>query len=229
MTPLEAQEIARNVGWLSRQPKALQELVLGQSELANFRRGQVLYGLDDDPGGSFGVASGLIDVIIAPGPFAPRLVHIGGPGWWVGESAAATGTPRRAELKARTDSWTLYVSPRGLETIAAEEPRLWRFFASLTVQHLDNALFFATCMSIDDPTMRLACTIARLVGLDRRDGGWADIPVSQADFAELSGLSRNSISRSLARLETAGCLQRSYGRLAINVAATWSFLERQSR
>jgi CRP-like cAMP-binding protein len=178
--------------------------------------GAVLCALDDEPGGLYGIADGIVVVLVAPGPFLPRLVHIGLPGWWVGEAAAATRTRRRAEIRARTDVTVLHLPAAALERLTAAEPRIWAHVAALTVDHLDAALIFAAALASDD----LGLWVLGL--LDRIVGRWAedqvvDLPLGQAELAERAGLSRSTMIRVLAVLEGQGCIRRGYRSVVVDV------------
>ena len=93
VTQAEAHRLMTSVGWLSGQPPASQARLLAASEMRTIPAREVIYAIDDPPGGLYGIADGYANVLIASGPFPPRLVHVGGPGWWVGEVALAGMTP----------------------------------------------------------------------------------------------------------------------------------------
>lgn len=214
----QARKIVEASGWLSRQPPVVRDRLMSSAVLIPLTARDEVYWLDAPVGGIYGLASGLLDVMIAPGPFPPRLVHIARPGWWVGEAAAATDTRRRAEIRARTDASVIHVSRKHLVEIAADEPALWRCLATLTVQHLDDALLFAGCLGCDDPTLRLAATLARLTGAFEGARGTVELPVSHEELGEMSGLSRNTVGRILPALEKTACLKKSYGLLVLKPA-----------
>jgi CRP-like cAMP-binding protein len=226
MTPAEAHRIVRATGWLARQPAPIQALLLDRSELLRFQPSMTLYDLEAEPGGIIGLASGVVGASIAPHPFPARLAFIAGEGWWVGEGAAVTETPRRAELVARTQVWALYIPPAKLKSAAEIEPRLWHCLATLTVQHVDDALMGYACLAVQDPTARLAGTIRRLFSALPAQKGPTLFPVNQAELAELACLSRNTVGRSLAVLERDGSLSRQYGRLLVDLNRLNEWLQR---
>jgi CRP/FNR family cyclic AMP-dependent transcriptional regulator len=180
--------------------------------------GTVIYALDDPPGGLYGVADGFVDVLIAPGPFAPRLVHVGRAGWWVGEAAAATGTPRRAEVKTRTPACIVYIPGGVVAQLAAEDPRLWGHLAALTVYHLDAALALVAALSSEDLELRILATLGQLVTSWGLANDSVSLPIGQADLAEIAGMSRTTVVRVLASLDDAGCIRRQYRSITVNVS-----------
>jgi CRP/FNR family transcriptional regulator, cyclic AMP receptor protein len=176
----EAHTILRAAGWLSRQPEKFASAMMAAAEVVNIARGERLYSLDDPAAGLFGIVSGYVEVLIAPGPLPPMLVHIGGPGWWVGEAALMTRTRRRAELRTRTGVQAIFVSEMNIEAIAATDPLTWRRLAEMSVAHLDDALSLAACLGTKDYERRLALTLLRLVGPMAERSATVSLPVGQS-------------------------------------------------
>jgi CRP/FNR family cyclic AMP-dependent transcriptional regulator len=213
---LDALKILRAVGWLSRQPEELANAVLAAGEVVSVARGDRFYSLDDPTGGLFGIVSGYVEVLIAPGPLPPMLVHIGGPGWWVGEAALITRTRRRAELRARTNVLAVHVSAANIEAIAAADPNTWRRLAEISVAHLDDALSLAACLGTKDYERRLLLTLLRLAGPMAESSTTVSLPIGQSELGEIAGLSRNSIGRLLRRFRQAGTVEIMYGQIVIH-------------
>lgn len=215
MIASQAVETLRTVGWLSRQSDAFVEAILAVGRVLDVAPGEQLYSLGDEAGGLFGVASGHVDVLIAPGPFPPMLVHIGSPGWWVGDAALITHTRRRAELRARGPVQALFLSEANIETIAAGDPQIWRRLAEISVSHLDDALSLAACLAARDRTRRLVLTLLRLAGPTAARATTVSIPITQGELGEIAGLSRNSVVRLLRRPELTDAVQSSYRHIVI--------------
>jgi CRP/FNR family cyclic AMP-dependent transcriptional regulator len=212
----EAPAILRAAGWLSQQPEKFANAVITAAEVVNIARGERLYSLDDPAGGLFGITSGYVEVLIAPGPLPPMLVHIGAPGWWVGEAALITRTRRRAELRARTSVQTIFVPERNIEAIAAADPLTWRRLAEISVAHLDDALSLAACLGTKVYERRLALTLLRLAGPTAEQSAAVSLPIGQSELGEMAGLSRNSIVRLLRRLRQTGAVEVLYGQIVMN-------------
>jgi CRP-like cAMP-binding protein len=218
VTPAAAHRVVTTVGWLSRQPVSFQTQLLASSVLRTVAAGDLIHALDDPPGGLLGVASGHVDVLIAPGPFAPMLIHVGRPGWWVGVSSAVSGRRRCTELSARTDARILYVPTSALEAMAADDPEIWRRAAGITIRHLDEALSHIACLASSDARLRLIVTLARLADPPEIGSSRVELPISQGELGEMAALSRNSVGRLLSALAKDGCVEKRYGRLVIDPA-----------
>jgi CRP/FNR family cyclic AMP-dependent transcriptional regulator len=221
-------QVLSRTGWLSSQPLGFQARFLEASEIRSLPPNSTVYGLDDPPGGVYGIADGFVDVLAAPGPFSARLVHVASAGWWVGEAAAATLTTRRVELRSRTQITVAYIAAWKLDRMAECDPTIWRNLASLTVRHLDSAMLYAASFASADLKLRVLVTLMRIIGpaLDR--GGSMELPIGQAELAELTGLSRNTITRLLSKLSDDGYLKRNYGSVTVNVNRLKSILHTAS-
>ncbi len=216
MKPTEAARRIAALGWLSRQPGAFRDRLLRRCDLRAYAVGDSLYGLDDPPGGIFGLVDGFVDVVLGFGPFTPFLAYIGRPGWWVGEAAAVTGTPRRAEVHARTAVQALYLPADQLAKLTTEDPEAWRSLAQLSVDHLDNALLLASTLNHGGVREKVLATLWRLSGAERETDGPIDLPCMQSEIAEMSGLSRNSVGPAMRRLTREGLIEAERGRIRYN-------------
>ncbi|MDK3074688.1 Crp/Fnr family transcriptional regulator [Sedimentitalea sp. JM2-8] len=217
MTQPDPAAIFHRKGWLAAQPEPFRRAWLEVGELRTVPRGIHLYSLGDPPGGIYGLAEGFADVLVASGYQSPFLGHIARPGWWVGEAAAVTGSPRRVEIRARTEMQVCYVSLQDIEELESRFPRLWRSLAQMTVTHLDNALMLASCLVKGDARTKIAGTLIRLAGSDMREDADISVPCSQQELGEMAGLSRNSAGPALRGLERDRLIAReTYGWISFN-------------
>ncbi len=215
--PPKAREALLRIGWLGSLSENTGKILLDAAELRHVPTNSTLYGLEDPPGGIYGIADGFVDVLAAPGPFPMRLVHVASVGWWVGEAAAVSRTARRVELTTRTNVTAAYVSARNLERLAGQDPDIWRDIAALTVRHLDTTMLYAASFASTNLKLRLLMTLARIIGPSIDLSGSLTLPIGQSDLAELTGLSRNTISRLLSKLCQQGCVERHYGSITVDV------------
>lgn len=212
-----AHEALLRIGWLSSLSAKSRRSLLDASELRHVPANSTLYSLEDPPGGIYGIADGFVDVLAAPGPFPMRLVHVASVGWWVGEAAAVSRSGRRVELTTRTNVTATYVSATNLERLAGQDPVIWRDIAALTVRHLDTTMLYAASFASTDLKLRLLMTLARIIGPSIDLSSSLTLPIGQSDLAELTGLSRNTVSRLLSRLSQQRCVERHYGSITIDV------------
>jgi CRP-like cAMP-binding protein len=203
----EARRRISDVGWLSRQPLEFREALLDRCVLRTYAPGESLFGLDDPPGGVYGVAEGFVDAIIASSVGPPFLAFIGSAGWWVGEAAAITRTHHRAELRTRSATQAFHLSLTKFQELTAADPRAFRSFSELTITHMDNAFMLASTLAATDTGSRIVATLYRLAGSFREISDQFELPCKQSEIAEMAGLSRNSAGPVLRRLATEGLIQ----------------------
>ncbi|MDW4551501.1 Crp/Fnr family transcriptional regulator [Defluviimonas sp. D31] len=202
-------------GWLSSQPAAFRHAVLEAAQTFNLARGDVIYRLDDPPGGLYAVCEGFLDVLVAIHPDTPQFVHVARKGWWVGDAALITDTPRRAGLTARTEARIAYVPKEAMLRICGDNPDGWRHVAKLTVSMFDHALRIMSAQKLETPEDRVSATLLLLVGEGQlfgrgSEGEQAEFPLSQLDISDLTGLSRNAVGPVLRRLQTKGAIELGY-------------------
>lgn len=212
----EARACVTEVGWLSRQPPAFRDCLLELCTLRAFGPGETLYGLDGPPGGLYGLTEGFADVLLAGGPAPPFLAFIGGPGWWVGEAAAMTGTTRRADIRARTAVMAFYLPSAELRKLTVRDPAVLRHLQQLTVQHLDNALMLASTLTMSNLRDRVISTLYRIAGAYRDVDTLIELPCKQSEIAEMAGLTRNSVGPVMRALAGEGLVRTGRGRVTFN-------------
>lgn len=212
----EARARAERVGWLAEQPESFRKGVLGRCRLRALQVGDPFYVLGDPPGGVWGLVDGYVDVLLAAGPSPPFLVHIGRPGWWVGEAAAVTGTARRVDVRARTLAHALYLPAKALGELAADDGSTWRCFATLTVAHMDNALSLAAALAPGSVRSKVLATLVRLAGPLAEADEVIELSCKQTEIAEMTGLTRNSVGPVMKRLAAEGLVAARRNRIGYN-------------
>lgn len=79
-------------------------------------------------------------------------------------------------------------------------------------------MLYAASFASTDLVLRLLMALMRTIGPSIELGGTFSLPMGQADLAELTGLSRNTVSRLLAKLSDEGCVERHYASLNVNAS-----------
>jgi CRP-like cAMP-binding protein len=208
MDKTSADKIMTSIGWLSRQPADFQREVLGRSLLRRYSTGNILYGVDDDGTGVFGLVEGAIEVQLPNG----QLATVGRPGFWIGEAAAFRRAPRRASLVARSPVWAYYLPLAEFE-IMIGNPEYCRSFAHLTIEHLEDALRVVASLMSNDVLARVAGRLLNLI--TAQSGAGTELSVTQTDLASMCGLSRQSVNKALRRLAEEGAVSSSYGKVTV--------------
>lgn len=209
-----------SLGWLSTQPQTFRDAVLAQAQSYEIEPGDIVYRLDDPPGGLYAVCDGFIDVVVAARSGTSRLVHVARSGWWAGDAALISDTPRRGELTARAKATIAYVSKERMLHLCTQDPENWRRVAVLTVSMFDHALSIMNSQWSESPDSLVRSALLRLVGVGQLHGrgGESDpvtFPINQWEIAELAGLSRNAAGPVLRRLQDEGSIEIGYRRLTV--------------
>lgn len=198
-------------GWLSRQPPAFREEILQHCLLEHYAAGAAIYHLGDPVGGVYGLASGMLLAMAAPGSALPRMFHVGLPGVWTGEGPFMTGEPRRLSLVAAGDCRILHLPLDAMERMSEADPRAIRRFAQIPMLNIDTLLRVVSDLLIRDPERRLAAVLLRI-------GAGGPVPLPQAEVAELAALTRKQVNFALRRFAAAGWVHHGYRTLTVTDA-----------
>lgn len=153
---------------------------------------------------------------MAPEASAPFLVHVAKPGWWVGDTALISETPRRAELMTREESWLLRLSKQSIYQLAKTDPETWRRLALNSIGHLDHALSIIAGLTDRDSRARVAIALRRLANIsDKNSPRSATLNVSHAELGEMVHLTRNALAPILKELESLGLISQRYRAIEI--------------
>ncbi|MEI9997148.1 MAG: Crp/Fnr family transcriptional regulator [Rhizomicrobium sp.] len=199
----DAKILLRNP-WLARQSPALREALLAQARTARVDAGQWIYGTGDALNGLYGVLEGSVHLLLTLPDGETRLLDIVQRGQFFGQPARFGGGPRLVTAIAGEHSRLLHVPDAVLAQIGRGQPDVWRNFATLLYAQLAGALQLAGVMIHLRPARRVAARLALLaLSTDR-------VAVTQAQLAEMTGLSRKTVNGHLRELERRGAIAREY-------------------
>lgn len=207
-------------GWLYGQPEEIRNAVLDSSVVMELERGESAIHLGGEDGGLFGLIEGWLDVLISPGSMEPTLVHVATTGWWFGDSALLTHTPKRGAHVARTRCRIAHLPAEAAERIARDGFDIWRSIAYISVGVIDHTLAVIAANRCHDPLERTKLTLCILLGEGLPFASGAPIeqpvlPISQSEFAEIANLSRNSAGDALRELAQMGAIHLGYREIKV--------------
>jgi CRP/FNR family transcriptional regulator, cyclic AMP receptor protein len=204
-----AARIAETIGWLSRQPEGFRAEVIRRSHLRRFEAGEFLYHAGDPPGGVYGLAEGVLTITLPDG----QIVTVKRPGFWVGETAAMRRQNRIVTLGVAVRSYVLYLPLAEFERMIAD-PAHCRLFATISIEHLDEALSIIGYLMANDPTVRVAGRLLMLAQAQAVPEGSA-MRLTQSDLAQMCGVSRQTVNKVLTGLGARNVVAAKYGMLTI--------------
>ena len=189
-------------GWLYRQPEVLRAAVLNACVVMELDRGESAMHLGGEDGGLYGLIDGWLDVLISPGAMEPTLVHVATTGWWFGDSALITQTPKRGAHVARTPCRIAHLPAEAAERLDREGFDIWRSIAFISVGVIDHGFAVIAANRCLHPLERSKLILRALLGEGLTFGVGAPLdppvlPISQAEFAEIANLSRNAAGDAL--------------------------------
>jgi CRP-like cAMP-binding protein len=209
MSP-DAPEIAllRRGRWFGALPTRLQERIAQRATLRAFRSGQYLVRQGEPARGMFGLVSGRTRHVCAVGEDREVLMHVGGPGLWTGEYPLLSGACSIGSVIADIPTRALFVSARDWQRIIDEEPGWLRHFGALLAERFATVFRgYAEAQGLlrDD---RVFARLQQMAQVEREHGAEAArIRLSQAQLAGMLGVSRQTLSAALARLQGSGRLR----------------------
>ena len=199
LTPLD------RTGWLAEQPEALRATLAQAGRWRRYEAGQFLYQAGDPASGLYGLAEGALDLTFPLVAEEPVTIHRAEIGFWIGDSAEFSETPRLVSVSAATESRVFHVPGEAMRRLLTAQPEHWRALYRLSARNLETAI---TLLSEALALTVRARVARRLLVLAGRDGA---VSITQADLARLVGVTRATLQRCLSSLEAEGALRRGYG------------------
>jgi len=207
--------------WFSGLPAALQTLIIERSVRKSYRKGDYVVREGQPPKAMHAVLSGRVRVTRKVGDEQEELlIQLGGPGFWFGDYAVYAGVNSIGSIVADTAVTTLALTVREFERIVREEPGYFRAFADLLFERYADLFRYLGESHGLAPEDWLRIRLVDLAAVMRRDDPAADagvIALSQSELAAMMGLSRQTLSTLLGRLEARGII--SVGFRSIRVLA----------
>ena len=201
-------------GWLSIQPEALRDRILGAGQQLRLDRGDYVFREGDPPGGVYGIASGGIGAWIQIRGRGEVMAHIMRQGHWFGMGPLNIGGTRTLTFRATETSLLVHLP---LARLRALEPETAVRLAGLSEFGAREIAEVGADLLIRDAGRRIAATLLRVtraqLGIlpDSREG----YSLTQAELGEMANASRSYTNRTLDRFQAAGWARLGYNRIAI--------------
>lgn len=208
----KAQEIARGAGWLSSQPVKFQDELLSRCHLRSFREKETVFHVGDPCAGIYCVVEGVVRIEFASGDGDYKIATVAQPVFWFGEGASFRRGPCLITVAAQRPVTALHLPHQEFERLI-ETPSFCRAFALLLADHFGECLQLLGQLLIGDVEQRIAVRLAMLA--EGPNGTPPVVHVTQADLAEMCGLSRPTVQQALASLERQGFVKPGYRRIEI--------------
>ena len=208
----------RKGAWFGRIPARLQTELVESGSVRNFDRGDV-FGTEDQPSrGLFAILQGQALITRQTGLDSESVMHIGGPGYWVGYIGLLTHGVLAVTATARTRMRTFHLSAAQFRRITDRHPQLFRHFAELAAQNLSFTLRQMACamtLSTEDWLRLRLSDYATMWRNDGVDDEVIELALSQDEVSRMIGASRQTVNRCLANLEQQGLIEVGFHSIRI--------------
>lgn len=212
-----------NHPWFAAQPPALREAIRTEGRPITLAADRLAYLEGDADIGLWLVLDGLIRLDMATGAEGTVMIGLAGGGGLFGRSRRgglenAAPISRIVTARAMRPTTAFLLSDSAMTRIGADQPAMWQALGQALQTQLDAALAGIMGLLLG-PRQRVAMRIIQTT----RDGA---VMLTQAELAELCGLSRKTVNGHLHTLERAGLLTRAYGRIAaVDVAGLHQIID----
>jgi CRP-like cAMP-binding protein len=204
--------------WFGRMPLALRELVIARSRVRTYAKGQLLSIEGSPPKGLFAVLEGQVHVVATLASGDEALVHVGEPGFWLGEFGVLTGTQTLATFIAHSKVRALFFPKTQFDLIVDAEPRYYRHFANLVYERYAALLSAFIEVQEVTPEVRLRrrlAVMAQLQQSDRATAGPISLGVTQAELSRMIGVSRQTLNTLLGNFQQQGLIELGFRKITV--------------
>ena len=198
--------------WFAALDPGLARALVAAGRVVALDAGQWIYSEGDEEPGLCLVIDGVLRLEASVGPDRDVLLGLAGPGQAIGQSRRFGGGRRIVTARAQRAARVLLVPDAALPGIAAREPGAWAGVVSLLYDQLDAAVHGAALNLVLPPRQLIAARLAQLADAS------GEVAATQADVAEMCGLSRKSASGHILALAERGWVEPGYGSLRVKDA-----------
>jgi CRP/FNR family cyclic AMP-dependent transcriptional regulator len=183
--------------------------LLARSTVRRFSAGTALFYKDDPGDGLYGVLAGRVVISVGSETGKELILNLFGPGEFFGEIALLDGKGRTGTATAREDSELLFLSRAVFLPFLKQQPEIAFRIIALLCERLRRTTDLVEDSAFLDTARRLA---KQLVVLGHEGN---EIHLSQAELAQMLGVSREIVSRQLAVWREAGIVELGRGRIMV--------------
>ena len=173
----------------------------------------------DDPGSSLYILkSGLVKITIEDQHGDEMILRILYPTDFFGEMSLLDGMPRSATVTAQESSEVLTIAREHFLNIIEQSPKILLKMTTVLSKRLRNANELIHSLAFFDvygKVARLLLNLAAERGRVTEQGTVIDMRLTQQELAELAGMTRETMARTLREFQQAGCIRVESGIISI--------------
>jgi len=215
----EIESFLKRGSWFNGLPPDIQDEILARSVVRRYPKRSVLHTEGELPSGLMVVLEGRIALLHAVSDDDEELLHVAGPGVWLGEWALLSERGSLVSAVAQT-TVEVFVLPRSdFHRIASASLLSYRALNLLALQRYEILLRSLIQTRGLSPEERLRSRLVHLADMRRLETGVEEqavtLPMSQADLASVLGLSRPNVNIRLRRLQEEGLVELKRGHIRV--------------
>jgi CRP-like cAMP-binding protein len=184
----------------------------------NYKRRTTIVRVDDPGGALYILKSGLVKITIEDQHGDEMILRILYPTDFFGEMSLLDGMPRSATVTAQEPSEVLTISREHFLNIIEQSPKILLKMTAVLSQRLRNTNELIHSLAFFDvygKVARLLLNLAAERGRVTEQGTVIDMRLTQQELAELAGMTRETMARTLREFQQAGCIRVESGIISI--------------
>ena len=184
----------------------------------NYKRRTTIVRVDDPGGALYILKSGLVKITIEDQHGDEMILRILYPTDFFGEMSLLDGMPRSATVTAQEPSEVLTISREHFLNIIEQSPKILLKMTAVLSQRLRNTNELIHSLAFFDvygKVARLLLNLAAERGRVTEQGTVIDMRLTQQELAELAGMTRETMARTLREFQQAGCIRVDSGIISI--------------
>ncbi|MFT4116022.1 Crp/Fnr family transcriptional regulator [Bradyrhizobium sp.] len=200
--------------WYKSLPAGLQQQIVASGKSVVFSDGQLIYAAGDFSNGFFGVVSGSVKMVHLTQKGSCAGYYLKQPPSWFGEMAECDGGRRMQNAVAVGNVKLLHLSHKAFRLIVNENPQYWEYFALLAAGRIRVMFDFVESLITCPAPVRLARALLDVRKTAARASNTAPA-ITQDELAAMVGVTRQTISKTLKRLQEEGVVTLGYRSIEI--------------
>jgi CRP/FNR family cyclic AMP-dependent transcriptional regulator len=206
--------LARSV-WARTLPDDVRERVATEAYQSTHRKNEIVAHCGGRVQSWIGVVDGLLK-LTALFPSGKVVMFTGVPsGGWLGEGSVIKREPRRYDVIAMRESHLLHIPRATFHWLLDTSVEFNRFIIDHLNEQLSQYIGMVESDRLTDPVAQLARAISMLFNPVLYPDAGSFLPISQEEFGELAGLSRQRTNAAIKVLERRGLVVAGYGGLLV--------------
>lgn len=206
--------LAKNSGWLSRQPETVQDSVLRRCTLRSYAAQETLFHVGDRHTGIYGLVDGQVKFEIPTNGGELKTAAMRGPVFWFGEIASFRNGKHTMTTTATVASKILFL-PHAEFEVLVKDATFCMSFALLLADHFEEAALTVSRLISGNAEQRVASKLCHVAHLCGAAGDPIIVKLNQSDLGEMCSLSRPYVVESLNNLAKKGLVKTGYGNIVI--------------